>query len=76
MGLASDGRVRTFIFSYILERKGEARVFSLDDAHLSECALAHDAQQAEVVEVDWGEVSVGSGAHCTWRECSATHLGR
>lgn len=50
------GRVRTFIFSYILERKREARVFSLDDAHLSECALAHDAQQTKVVEVHWGEI--------------------
>lgn len=44
--------IPTFIFSYVLERKCEACVFPLDDAHLAECALAHNAKQAEVVEVD------------------------
>jgi len=50
--------MHTFIFPYILERKREARVFPLDDAHLAECAFAHDAQQAEVVEVHCLAVSV------------------
>jgi hypothetical protein len=44
----------TFVFAYILERKGEAGVFALDDAHLAEGALSDDAQQAEVVEVHCG----------------------
>ena len=41
---------RTFIFAYVLERKGETCVFALDNAHLAECALADDSQQPEVVE--------------------------
>jgi hypothetical protein len=41
----------TFIFPYVLERKCEAGVFPLDDAHLAEGALANDPQQSEVVEV-------------------------
>jgi hypothetical protein len=41
----------TFILSYVLERECEARILALHDAHLSEGALADDAQQAEVVEV-------------------------
>jgi hypothetical protein len=49
---------RTFIFSYVLERKREARVFALDDAHLAECALADNSQQSEVVEVYWVGVLV------------------
>jgi hypothetical protein len=44
----------TFVFAYVLERKGEAGVFALDDAHLAEGALSDDAQQAEVVEVHCG----------------------
>ena len=44
-----------FIFPDVLERKSEARVFPLDDAHLAECALANNSQQSEVVEVYcWG----------------------
>jgi hypothetical protein len=42
---------QTFIFPYVFERKGEARVLALDDAYLAECTFADDSQQAEVVEV-------------------------
>lgn len=42
---------QTFIFPYVLEGECEARVLSLDDADLTEGALAYDAQQAEVIEV-------------------------
>jgi hypothetical protein len=45
---------RTFILSYVFEGKGEARVFALDDADFAKGAFADYAQQAEVVEVDWG----------------------
>jgi hypothetical protein len=48
----------TFILSYILEGECEAGVLALDDAHLAEGALADDTQQAEVVEVHCGELSV------------------
>jgi len=41
----------TFVLSYVLEGEREAGILSLDNAHLSEGALADDAQQAEVVEV-------------------------
>ena len=52
--LAARRRCRqTFIFSYILERKGEAGVLALDNAHLAKGALADNAQQPEVVEVHW-----------------------
>ena len=43
---------RTLIFANVLEGKREARVLALDDADLAKGALADDAQQAEVVEVD------------------------
>ena len=46
-----SARRLTFVFSYVLERECEARVFALDNAHLAKGALADDAQQAEVVEV-------------------------
>jgi hypothetical protein len=46
----------TFIFSYVLERKCEARVLSLDNAHFSKGALADDSQEAEVVEVHCGGI--------------------
>lgn len=42
---------QTFIFSYVLERKGEAGVFALDNAHFAKGSFADDSQQAEVVEV-------------------------
>jgi hypothetical protein len=44
----------TFVLADVLERKGEAGVLALDDAHLAKGALADDAQQAEVVEVHCG----------------------
>jgi hypothetical protein len=44
----------TLIFSYVLERKGKACVFALDDAHFSKSTFADHAQQAEVVEVHCG----------------------
>ena len=47
-------RKHTFILSYVLECKCEAGVLALDNAHLAKGALADDAQQAEVVEVDLG----------------------
>lgn len=50
--------MHTFVFPYVLERKRKARVFPLNDAHLAECALAHNTQQAEVVEVHCLAVSV------------------
>lgn len=71
---------RTFIFSYVLERKGEARVFALDNAHFTECALANDSQQPEVVEVyccvlvrDALLFSMHPSMHLS---CDGTHLGR
>lgn len=42
---------RTFIFSYVLERKGKACILALDDAHFAKGALADDSQQAEMVQV-------------------------
>ena len=55
----SHARCRpTFIFPYILQRKREAGVFALDDAHLAEGALAYNSQQAEVVEVHCVGVSL------------------
>jgi hypothetical protein len=55
----SHARCRpTFIFPYVLQRKREAGVFALDDAHLAEGALAYNSQQAEVVEVYCGCVSL------------------
>lgn len=41
------------VFPDVLEGKGEAGVFPLDDADLSEGAAADDAQEAEVVEAHW-----------------------
>ncbi len=50
---------QTFIFTNVLERKGEAGVLALDNAHLAEGSLADDAQQTEVVEIHYvGVVSV------------------
>lgn len=46
-----SGCRQTFIFPYVLERKGEASIFALNDAHFAKGALADDAQQPEVVEV-------------------------
>lgn len=43
---------RTFIFADVLEGKGEAGVFALDDADLAKGAFSDDAQEAKVVEVD------------------------
>ena len=44
---------RTFIFSDVFERKGQASVLALNDPDFAEGALAHDSQQAEVIEIDW-----------------------
>ena len=50
--LAARRRCRqTFIFSYILERKGEAGVLALDNAHFAKGSLADDSQQPEVIQV-------------------------
>lgn len=46
---------RTFIFADILECKGQAGIFALDNADLAKGAFAHDAQEAEVVEVNCGD---------------------
>jgi hypothetical protein len=60
--LAAGRRCRqTFIFSYILERKGEAGVLALDNAHLAKGSLADDSQQPEVIQVHcllWSAVLV------------------
>ena len=50
-GTALRGRL-TLILAYVLEGECEARVFALDDAHLAKRALADDAQQPEVVQID------------------------
>ena len=42
---------QTLIFSYILERKCEAGVLALDDAHFAKGSFADYSQQPEVVEV-------------------------
>ena len=42
---------QTFIFSYVLERKREAGVLALDNAHFAKGSFAYDAQQPEVVEI-------------------------
>lgn len=43
--------LRTFIFAYILQGKGETRIFSLDNSYFSKGSSADDSQQSEVVEV-------------------------
>jgi hypothetical protein len=48
----------TFILAYVLEGKREPGVFSLDDADFAKGTLSDDAQQAEVIEVHWGSLSV------------------
>lgn len=45
-------RSHDLILADVLEGKGQARVLALHNPHLAEGALADDAQQAEVVEVD------------------------
>lgn len=50
-------RKRTFIFSYVFERKGKAGVLSLDDAHFAKSTLSDHAQQPEVIEVHWWQMS-------------------
>jgi hypothetical protein len=45
------GNQRTFILADVLERKLVAVVLALDNPHLAKRAFAHDAQQADVVEV-------------------------
>ena len=47
----------TFIFPYVLERKGQAGVLALDYANLAEGSLAHDSKQSEVIEVDWRRIA-------------------
>lgn len=42
---------QTFIFSYVLERKCEAGVLALDNAHFAKGSFADDSQQPEMVEV-------------------------
>ena len=49
------GRI-TFILADVFEGESEARVFALNDADFAESTLAHHAQEAEVVEVDWEEI--------------------
>ncbi len=43
----------TFIFAYVLERKCQASVLSLDDADLPKGSFANDSQQTEVIEVHY-----------------------
>lgn len=59
------GCTQTFIFPYVLERKGEAGVLALDNAHLAKGSFADDAQQPEVVEV-----------HCVWLSEVATWIAQ
>ena len=59
---------QTFIFSYVLERKCEAGVFALDDAHFAKGSFADDSQQPEVVEVHGcGQISFISGMAGAYR---------
>lgn len=57
---------QTFIFSYVLEGECEARVFPLDDSHLSECAFANHSQKTKVVEVDWERCQQSVGLDMQW----------
>lgn len=45
---------RTFILAQVFEGEGQAGVFALDDADLAKGALADDAEEFEVVELDCG----------------------
>lgn len=58
---------RTFIFSYVLEGKGEAGVLALDNAHLAKSSFADDSQQPEVVEVHCGRGQQGSHSQAVQR---------
>lgn len=42
----------TFIFADVFQRKGQPGVLSFDDPDFAKSALAHHAQESEVVEVD------------------------
>jgi hypothetical protein len=69
----------TLILPDVLESKGETGVFPLDDADLAKGALADDAQQAEVVEIDCSKsVSVVRVEPCLEAAGggAGTHLGR
>lgn len=41
----------TFIFTDIFEGKGQVRVLSLNNSHLSKGTSADDSQQAEMIQV-------------------------
>jgi hypothetical protein len=56
----------TFVLPYVLERKCEARVLALDDAHLAKGALADYTQQPEVVEVHCVPLSVSLLRRGSW----------
>lgn len=68
---------QTFIFSYVLERKCEAGVLALDNAHFAKGTFADDAQQPEVVEVHCVVVRVApSVLRTAWQvqsQCSRGH---
>jgi len=51
IGASREGNAgrRTFILANVLQRKRQARVFPLDDAHLAKGSSTDDAKQAEVI---------------------------
>ena len=44
---------RTFILSDVFERKGQAGILALDDAHFTKGTFADDTQKFEMVEVHY-----------------------
>lgn len=58
----------TFLFSNILEGKGQTGVLPLNNADLSKRALTHHSQEAEMVQVDYNierSAPVSDSKHCT-----------
>lgn len=62
-------RANNLIFSNVLERKCEARVFSLDDSDLAKGAFADNPEEAEVIKVDFVGHTYGLAAGVAHCEC-------
>lgn len=62
--------LRTLLLADVFEGKGQAGFLALDDADLAKGAFSDDAQETEVVQVDW-RVSMEGRArretHAHWR---------
>lgn len=45
--------ILTVVFSDILQRKRQFRVFMFHDADFAESTLSHNTSEGEVIEADW-----------------------